>query len=501
MVLTIANVLGAVVVQVFGFIVVPSPTDVADPDQVQLVGWIALGAGLPLLIAVGILWGLRGTRPVIESVRHDLEPGERERLTVLQAPIRLTAIIAVLWGVSLIVWFVTSAFLFSVYLAVQTGLATLLGGMTTCAATYLLAERLFRPAVAMAMAMAADTPPLRSGLPGVGARAMLAWALGTGVPVLGLIVTSMAVLSPPGLSTTQVSAGRLAVINIALGGAVLATGLLVTYIAVRATTDPIESVRAGLARVERGDLDVAIPVDDGTEVGRLQAGFNQMAAGLREHERLRDLFGRHVGQDVARAALQRGVELGGELRDVAVLFVDLVGSTRLAATHSPADVVTLLNAFFTVVVEVIGRHGGWVNKFEGDAALAVFGAPLTIDAAPGRALAAARELSVRLRDEVPELRAGIGVSAGPAVAGNIGAEQRFEYTVIGDPVNEAARLSDLAKSIPEGVLAAADVLRAASTTEAAHWRLGDTVTLRGRIEPTRLATPQPADAPHHPPEP
>lgn len=183
-----------------------------------------------------------------------------------------------------------------------------------------------------------------------------------------------------------------AVAVLALGGIALIVGFGVTYGAARAIADPVESVRLGLARVERGDLDVEVPVYDASEVGLLQAGFNHMAAGLREHERLQDLFGRQVGADVARVALERGIDLGGELREVAVIFVDLLGSTRLAADRPPGEVVRLLNAFFAVVVEVIGAHGGWINKFEGDAALAVFGAPLALEGAPGRALAASREL-------------------------------------------------------------------------------------------------------------
>ena len=152
---------------------------------------------------------------------------------------------------------------------------------------------------------------------------------------------------------------------------------------------------------------------------------------------------------------------------MAVLFVDLVGSTALAARRPPTEVVALLNSFFAIVVEAAERHGGWVNKFEGDAALCVFGAPTATDDAAGDALAAARELRDRLAAELPELDAGIGVSAGRAVAGNIGAEERFEYTVIGDPVNEAARLCELAKKRPERVLASDAALERAGDGRAA----------------------------------
>src|SRR5207244_3874861 len=149
----------------------------------------------------------------------------------------------------------------------------------------------------------------------------------------------------------------------------------------------------------------------------------------REREQIRDLFGRHVGEDVARQALSRGLKLGGEAREAAVLFVDLVGSTSLATREDPTTVVALLNRFFAVVVEVVARHGGWVNKFEGDAALCVFGPPAEHPDPAGAALLAARELSAALRDRVPELPAGIGVSAGVVVAGNVGAADRYEFTV------------------------------------------------------------------------
>jgi adenylate cyclase len=118
----------------------------------------------------------------------------------------------------------------------------------------------------------------------------------------------------------------------------------------------------------------------------------------------------------------------------------------------------------------------------------VFGAPVALDDPASRALAAARELSERLAGQVTEIEAAIGVSAGEVVAGNIGEERRFEYTVIGDPVNEAARLTELAKSVPDRVLASEAALRRSSEDEARHWTMGESVRLRGRTAETRLAT-------------
>ena len=213
------------------------------------------------------------------------------------------------------------------------------------------------------------------------------------------------------------------------------------------------SVHHALLDVEQGDLDVEVVVYDGTEIGLLQSGFNQMVSGLREREHLRDLFGRHVGKDVAAAAADGSVELGGETRVVSVLFVDLVGSTTFAAEKSPAEVVAMLNRFFAVVVDEVDQRHGLVNKFVGDAVLAIFGAPVELPGHAGAALSAARAMAARLAEEVPEIGAGIGVATGEVVAGNVGHQSRFEYTVIGDAVNTAARLTDLAKEVPGKVLA------------------------------------------------
>jgi adenylate cyclase len=273
-----------------------------------------------------------------------------------------------------------------------------------------------------------------------------------------------------------------------LVGLALAVGLAATIMAARSVADPVATVGRALERVEQGDFDTEVPVDDGSEVGLLQAGFNRMAAGLAERERMRDLFGRHVGDDVARAALDGEVRLGGEVREVGVLFLDIVGSTSLAAERPPEEVVALLNALFAIVVEVTEAHNGLVNKFEGDAALCVFGAPTSCDDPAGDALCAGRELRDRLRAGVPDVDYGIGVSFGAAVAGNVGAERRFEYTVIGDPVNEGARLCELAKKRPERLLASEAALRSSGDGEANRWALGEAVTLRGRPEATRLAT-------------
>ncbi|WP_346042065.1 adenylate/guanylate cyclase domain-containing protein [Actinomadura chokoriensis] len=488
----VANLVGSLVVLLFATFVVPDPP-LDDRDYVHMVNAVAFFSYPVVAAPVALVMGLWLWRPVVTFVRDGGEPGREQRRAVLLGPLRLTLLIGALWTVGALGWAVLDLVLFTGRLAVKTGLTCLLGAATTCTIVYLLSERLLRPAAALVLG---TERPKRFRLPGVTTRVMLAWALGTAIPVFGLICVAIAALAAPDINVEQ-----LAITILGLGGVAILAGVYVTYMATRAIADPIKAVRKGMAQVERGDLGAEVAVYDASEVGQLQAGFNHMVAGLRENERLRDLFGRHVGEEVADLALERGaITLGGETREVAVLFVDLTGSTRLADTRSPDEVVGLLNRFFGVVVSVVAQHGGWINKFEGDAALAIFGAPTRMEDSAGGALGAARELAVRLRAEVPMLDAGIGVSAGPVVAGYIGAEERFEYTVIGDPVNEAARLSDLAKGEAGRVLASAAVLDLAHLSEAGEWDVGRSVTLRGRSRPTRLGTPR-RSAPAVEPEP
>jgi adenylate cyclase len=383
-----------------------------------------------------------------------------------------------LWGVGAVAFGIYNG-RESVRLGLLVWVIVLMAGLSNAGTAYLVSERVLRPYARLALATGA---PDRVGIRW-GVRTLLAWALGSGVSTLGIGLAGITALT-----IRNVSATRLAVTMVALGGTALVTGGFTIWLATRAGSDPVRSLRASITEVNKGHLDADVPIYDATELGVLQAGFNDMLHGLRERETIRDLFGRHVGDDVARAALERGVELGGEVRRVGVLFVDIVGSTSIASERPPEEVVALLNRFFDVVIEVVHEHDGWINKFEGDAALAVWGAPTATADLEASLLCAARVLGERLARDVPELQAGIGVSAGDAVAGNVGAAQRYEYTVIGDPVNEAARLTELAKEVPRMVVANARLLDAAGP-EADHWTRLDPVVVRGRTEPTPIATP------------
>jgi adenylate cyclase len=476
-----AHATGALVVFVLLGFLMPVPEEVQEDYGLTLINGLVLAGYLAVVVPIEVVLGRRLGKPSLAALARGRLDG-RERELALRFPLRLFVLFAAPWAIAVLLFFAVNVAR-STLLGFEVAATVGLGGATTCAIAYLLAERIQRPVTALALA--GDVPG-RPAVPGVGARALLAWGLGTAIPVLATALAAVLSL------IEETSVERLAATAIFLCATALLVGAVAMLAMSRSIAEPLETLRGAVAQVEAGALDVAVPVNDASEVGFLQAGSNDMAAGLRERERLRDLFGRHVGEDVAREALERKGELASELREVSVLFIDIVGSTRLSTRRSAGEVVQLLNRFFDVVVEVVAEHGGFVNKFQGDAALAIFGAPLPLEDRDARALAASRALAERLRRDVPELEAGIGVSAGPAVAGNVGAVRRFEYTVIGDPVNEAARLTELAKAVPGRVLANAALLESGSDAEAEYWEAGETVTLRGLSGETRVATPRSA---------
>ena len=482
-----ANAVGTLIVFALAAWAFPLP-DVDDVGTVRLVNLIVLCIEVPVGLLVGTRHVLHRLSPIRDWLESERPPTDEERRILLRAPMTIAKAQALEWVFAAVIFGGLNA-AFSAELGQRAAITIALGGITAAAITYLVSERLLRTVSARALELNPLEQPVGAG---IGTRTVLAWAVGTGVPMLGLVLVAIS-----RLTEKDFTADELAVTMLALAGVALVCGLVVYRLTTRAFSDPVTSVRNAMAAVERGDLDVHVPVYDGSEVGMLQAGFNKMADGLRERERIRDLFGRQVGEAVAGQALEQGVELGGETRTVAILFCDVIASTAIAADRDPHEVVEMLNRFFAAVVDVVRQHDGWVNKFEGDAALAVFGAPLDVDDAGTRALAAARQLSERLAREVDGLEAAIGVSHGEVVAGNIGDERRFEYTVIGDPVNEAARLTELAKSRPGMLLASSAAVEAASDEEARRWGLGEQVELRGRSRPTTLASPiesQPAGA-------
>ncbi len=493
-----ADIIGALLV--LGFLRFGLPP--ADRIKLQDLPAANLAVFLTYLIVsftVGASISFTLLRPVFRWQRQDAmltadDPAATEgaRLRALRMPAYRSMISMTLWLIGAVV-FIGASWPVASQSAPVMAVATLLGATATAIIGYLQSERVLRP---VAVAALRGGVPENFRRPGVVLRLVLAWVLSTGVPLLMIILS----IAASKFSLLNSSADSLLVPLLLMAIAALVIGLLGNILSAMAISDPLRQLRWALGEVQRGNYNAHMQIYDASELGLLQAGFNDMVRELSERQRMRDLFGRYVGEDVARRALERGTELGGQERDVAVLFVDLVGSTQLAATSPPAEVVSLLNEFFRVVVDTVQNHGGFVNKFLGDAALCIFGAPIEHPDASGAALTASRELHDELAAVLGQTEFGIGVSAGRAIAGHIGAQARFEYTVIGDPVNEAARLTELAKLEEGHVLASAITVSGALDAEALCWQVGEVVELRGRTAPTQLARPLNLAAPGERPE-
>jgi adenylate cyclase len=276
-------------------------------------------------------------------------------------------------------------------------------------------------------------------------------------------------------------------------------GVALTLLLGRTLTRPLADVTRALRRVQAGDLEVRLTIDATDELGVLEEGVNGMVGALRDREHIIQTFGRVVEPAVRDQLLDGRVDRRGELRRATVLFCDLRGFTRLAAERPPDQVVETLNGFFAAMTACVRECGGFVDKFIGDAMLVVFG---LIDPGDGDGAASARAalrcaagMRARLaalnaeRDAAgaPPLAVAIAAHTGQVLAGTIGADDRHEYTVIGDTVNVAARLQQLCKERDHDLLISEDVYAAAAPeTEGYAVAFRDRVTLRGRSRPVEV---------------
>ena len=474
-----ANLVGAIAVMTFVFYFLPMPE--IDGLTRQLPNLFVVGiVYLVFAVLVGIVVTFLLFRPVIDWQRNpEAHDQNMVRRLVMRIPVYQAVVAALVWliGILIAVWITSS---YSGRLGIAIGVSTVLAGMVVVLITYLQAERLVRPIAATAISRRYEDATLE---PPIKQRLLLTWAMSAGVPVVGVLL--LVAGQRAGYFTPH--ADDLVPALVALSLTALGTGFLGTLFVSMSVVDPILELQRAINRARRGDSFTKVDIYDGSELGVLQAGFNEMMQGLSEREHIRDTFSKFVGSEVAERALEERPQLGGEDRKVAVLFIDIIGSTDFAVKHAPEEVVEELNKFFERVVTIVHRNEGIINKFQGDAALAVFGAPNNVYDSTSMALQAARELRKELRGLT--LQAGIGVAAGHVVAGHIGGSDRFEYTVIGDAVNEAARLTELAKDTPGRVLTNASTLRTANEAEQARWTFMKSIELRGRRRMTQLARP------------
>lgn len=457
-----ANGLGLTMILLYVWVLFPANSGA----KASALNLRVFGVYLAVNLLLGLPVNLVLLRRAVAWVREGYDASDRQRWLVLRLPLLETLTALVSW--------IGAAVLFGLLNTesrrVSVGIA--FAGIVTCTLLYLLLESHFRPVYALAL-RGQDLPENRRDLL---PRLMLTWLLGSGLPI--------ALLGVAPLLDDNFDVDRMPWIA-AFG--FLGGGLVMVATAV-SVGRPLNRVRDVLREVERGELDIELPVDDVGELGRLAEGVNDLVAGLREREQLRDLFGRQVGQVelAVPGAVADVSDMRSERVEITAMFVDLRGYTAYSEQHTPEEVVTMLNRFFRAVVAAVNREGGWVNKFEGDAALCVFGAPRPDIDHAAHALAAASSLRKDLARMEDLLPAGVGVSSGPAIAGYIGTPERFEYTVIGNCVNIASRLCDLSKDERSGVLATRETWDHAGRPD--PWTDAGRVRVRGRSQRVAAVT-------------
>jgi adenylate cyclase len=263
----------------------------------------------------------------------------------------------------------------------------------------------------------------------------------------------------------------------------------------RRITLPVSRLGAAAREIERGNYSVRVAGEASDEIGELGRAFDRMAAGLAERDNMRDILGKVASNEVVARLLEGGdIELGGEERDVTVMFTDIRNFTALVERLTPDQSLQLLNEFLTVISEVIEAHGGVVDKYLGDGVMALFGAPITRDDDAQRALNCALEIRRRVealgpmlaQRGLPHPQIGIGINTSRVIAGNIGSPSRLNYTVLGDGVNLAARLEGLTKRYHVPIVvgfATREKVRGIVCREL------DKVRVRGKTVPERIFEP------------
>lgn len=309
---------------------------------------------------------------------------------------------------------------------------------------FFAAELALRPVLRDAAALLPpDFAGMRVGVP-------LRWKLLGALPLIN-VITGVVVsgLSTDGSSTLE----DLGVDVLVALGVAFTISFELTLLLTRSIYGPVNDLLEATERVARGDLSARVPVLSGDELGELAGSFNEMMSGVEEREKLQSAFGSYVDPEVARRVLDEGELLEGEELEVSVLFVDIRDFTPFAEGASAAESVARLNDFFDLVVPVLIRHGGHANKFVGDGVLGVFGAPDRLPDHADRALEAACEMADAVEGRFgTDLQIGIGINSGPVIAGSIGGGGRLEFTVIGDPVNVAARVERATRQTGDVVL-------------------------------------------------
>ncbi|MFL5884296.1 MAG: adenylate/guanylate cyclase domain-containing protein [Thermoleophilaceae bacterium] len=346
---------------------------------------------------------------------------------------------------------------------------------------FFYAEIALRPAVReIAACLPADFGGRELSVP-------LRWKLLGALPLIN-VITGVVVSGLSGSGSHSLSdLGVSVVVAVAVA---FTLSLELTALVTRSVMTPLRDVLAVIPRVKEGDFSARVPVISGDEMGELARSFNDMVAGLDERERLREAFGSYVDPEVADRVLEEGTTLEGEEVEVTIVFIDICEFTSFAENASARETVEYLNDFFGLVVPLLLKHGGHANKYIGDGVLGVFGAPERRPDHADRAVAAAMEIADGVQRRYgDELRIGVGVNSGPVSAGSIGGGGRLEFTVIGDPVNVAARVEEATRDMGDRVLVTESTRALMAPDSPIRLEPRGSLPVRGRTEPVNVYAP------------
>jgi adenylate cyclase len=263
--------------------------------------------------------------------------------------------------------------------------------------------------------------------------------------------------------TVYAAALRITRQNTYLTGVVLLFSILAVWFFARSVTRPVLRLVQAARQIEDGRFELDIQPTTKDELGLLTTSFVHMGKGLAERERVKETFGKFVNKQIAEQALKGNFQLGGSRRVATIFFSDIRSFTAISETMEPEAVVEFLNSYMTRMVTCLEQTGGVVDKFIGDAIMGVWGAPVSKGSPAADALAAVQAMLLMRQSLIefnadrggpgkPLIRIGCGLNTGPCLAGQIGSQQRMEYTVIGDAVNLASRLEALNKPFGTDIL-------------------------------------------------
>ncbi|MCS6972398.1 MAG: HAMP domain-containing protein [Leptospiraceae bacterium] len=253
--------------------------------------------------------------------------------------------------------------------------------------------------------------------------------------------------------------------SLLIAGMVLLVAVLVVFLFAKTISDPVKELAGAAAAVQQGDFSVRVKPKSSDEIGELSVAFNSMAQGLAEREQLKGALSKFVNPEIAERALKGDITLGGERLNAAVFFSDIRGFTAISETMEPEQVVEFLNEYMTLMVRIINETDGIVDKFIGDAIMAVWGVPRSKGNDAKNAVTACLRMREALQEfnknrggpGKPIIQIGCGLNYGPVLAGQIGSEDRLEYTVIGDTVNLASRIESLNKPLGTDILISSEL--------------------------------------------